>query len=77
LVADLLRVGFHLLLYKPSNIVVAAFYTGRNGILSPIAWTIDLADDNNRGAVATMHFPHSNQVGLGTVLNRSVLRKRR
>jgi MFS family permease len=52
--------------------VVAAFLYGIGmGILSPIsqAWTIDLADDNNRGrAVATMYISLEIGIGLGAVL---------
>lgn len=52
--------------------IIAAFIYGLSmGILSPIsqAWTIDLADDNNRGrAVATMYISLEVGIGLGAVL---------
>jgi hypothetical protein len=66
------------LLAKPSNIVVAAFYTESEWVFrSPISWTIDLADNNRGRAVATMWpFPPEIEIGLGTVLTAWILRKR-
>lgn len=52
--------------------IIAAFFYGiAMGILSPItqAWTIDLAEDANRGrAVATMYISLELGIGLGAVL---------
>jgi MFS family permease len=52
--------------------VIAAFLYGIGmGILSPIsqAWTIDLADDANRGrAIATMYIALEVGIGMGAVL---------
>ena len=52
--------------------IIASFTYGlAMGILSPIsqAWTIDLADDNNRGrAVATMYIALEVGIGIGAVL---------